>query len=166
MMGNGSRNILVRSAKHVRRHWAALVALPALVLSPFTVRALLIHDHHGHDTHVHTVRLGDLDDIRENSEHRHQEHHHDGPPVDPADNENAPILIVLGLAEALPGSRTASAGTAVGTSIGAARRILAIHSGAMEDSRAHVENQRTFAEIPRARSLVTGILQSNHALLL
>lgn len=165
-MDIGFRYIPVRYAKHYWRHWAALVALPALVLSPLTVRGLLIHDHHGHDTHVHTVRLCDLDDLRENSEHRHQEHDHDGLPVDPTEGESTPILIMLGLAEALPGARTVSAGAAVATSIGAARRNLAIDSCVVEDSGAHVENQRTLAGIPRARSLVVGILQSNHALLL
>ena len=166
MMGIGSRNILVRYAKHFRRRWAALVALPALVLSPLTARALLIHDHHGHETHVHTVRLCELDDLRENSEHRHEKHDHDGLPVDPAKEESTPILIVLALPKALPGGRTVSAGAAVATSIGAAHRNLAINSCVVEDSGAHVENQRTLADIPRARSLVAGILLSNHALLL
>ena len=165
-MGIGSRNIPVRSAKHLRRHWAALVALPALVLSPFTVQALLIHDHHGHDTHVHTVGIGDLEALRENSEHRHEKHDHDGLPVDPVEDESTPILIMLGLPEALPGGRTVSADAAVATSIGAAHRNLAINSCVVEDSGAHVENQRTLADIPRARSLVAGILLSNHALLL
>ena len=165
-MGIGSRHIPVRYAKHCKRHWAALVALPALVLSPLTVRGLLIHDHHGHDTHVHTVRLGDLDDFRENSEHRHEKHDHDGAPVDPTEYKGPPILIIMGLSKALPGARSVSPGASVATSIGAARRHLTIDTGVVEDSRAHVENQRTLADIPRARSLVAGILLSNHALLL
>ena len=165
-MGFGSRYILFRHAKHCGRLLATLVVLPALVLSPLTAQAILIHDHHGHDTHGHTVTLCDLDDLRENSEHQHEEHDHDGLPVDPAEDEGTPILIVLDLPEALPGTRTISGGAAVATGIGAVLRTLAINSRAVEDGRPLVESQQTSADIPRAHGLVTGILLTNHALLL
>ena len=126
----------------------------------------MIHDHHGHDTNGHTITIYDLDDVRENSEHRHGKHDHDGLPVDPTDDEGTPILIVLDLPEVLPGARTSSAGAAVATGIGAALRTLAINRLLVEDGRPPVESQQTLANIPRARSLVTGILLTNHALLL
>ena len=165
-MNAGSRYILIRHAKHCGRLMATLVVLPALVMSPLTAQALLIHDHHGHDTHGHTVTLCDLDDLRENSEHQHEKHDHDGLPVDPTEDEGTSILIVLNLPEALPGTRTSSAGTAVATGIGTPLRTLAINTCMVEDGQPPLENPRTLAQIPRAHGLVTGILLTSHALLL
>ena len=70
-MSFGGRHILFCHAKHWGRPLATLVVMPALVLSPLASQAILIHDHHGHDTHGHTVTLCDLDDLQENSEHQH-----------------------------------------------------------------------------------------------
>jgi len=165
-MDLGSRYILMRHAKNCGRLMVTLVVLPALVLSPLTAQALLIHDHHGHDTHGHTVTLCDLDDVREDSEHQHDEHDHDGLQVDPPEDEGTPIVIVLDLPEMLPGARTSSAGMTVATGIGAALRTLATNTCVVDDGRPPVESQQTLANIPRARGLVTGILLSNHALLL
>ncbi len=165
-MSFGSRYILIRRAKHCGRPLAVLVVLPGLVLSPLTARAILIHDHHGYDTHGHTVTLCDLDDLRENSEHQHEKHEHDGLPVDPAEDEGTPILIVLDIPEALPGARTFWTGGAVAAGIGAALRTLPIHSCVVDDGRPPVESQQTLAKIPRAHGLVRGILLTNHALLL
>jgi hypothetical protein len=136
------------------------------MLSPLTAQAILIHDHHGHDTHSHALSVHELDELRSNPEHQHEEHEHDGLPVDPAEDEGTPIVIVVDLPEALRGARTSSAGAAVATGIGAALRTLTINSCVVEDSRHPVESQQTLANIPRARSLVTGILLTNHALLL
>ena len=165
-MSVGSRYILIRHAKHCGRLMVTLIVLPALVLSPLTAQALLIHDHHGHDTHGHTVTLCDLDDFRESSEHQHQKHDHDGLPVDPAEDEDASILIVLDIPEALPGARTFSADAAVAAGIGAALRTLTINSCMVDDGRPPVESQQTSANIPRAHGLITSILLTNHALLL
>ena len=125
-MSRWCRYIPVNLARRVDRLLVTLAVAPALVLSPLTAQALLIHDHHGHDTHGHTVTLHDLDDLRENSEHQHEKHDHDGLPVDPAEDEGTPILIVLDLPEALPGARTFSAGAAVAAGIGGALRTFAM----------------------------------------
>ncbi len=160
------RHISSRRVRSVGRWLVTCAVVPALLVNSLTTRAILIHNHHGHEMHGPTMTLCDLDDLRENSEHQHDKHDHDGLPVDPAENEGTPILIVLDLPEALPGARTFSAGAAVTAGIGAARRTLAINSYVVEDGRAPVESQQTLASIPRARSLVTGILLTNHALLL
>ncbi len=165
-MGFASRYIPFRHAKRRGRPLAALLVLPAIVLSPLTTRALLIHDHHGHDTHGHTVTLSDLNDLRENTEHHHEKHDHDGLPVEPAEDEGTPILIVLDLPEALLGARTFSDGAAVAAGIGAALRTLAINSCVTVHARPSLGSQQTLVTIPRARSLVTCILLTSHALLL
>ena len=156
----------VRSIRRVGSFAATLSVLPALVLSPLTAQALLIHDHHGHDTHGHTVALCDLDDLQENSEHQHEEHDHDGLPVDPSEGEGTPILIMLELPEALRGARTCSASAAVAAGIGAALRTLALNSWVVDVVRLPVESQQTLADIPCAHGLVTSILLTSHALLL
>ena len=165
-MSFGSRYMLIRHAQHFGRLLATLVTLPALVLSPLTAQAVLIHDHQGHDTHTHTLSVHDLDELQRDSEHQHEKHDHDGLPVDPAEDEGPPILIVLDLPDALPGARTFSAGAAVAAGIGGALRTPAINRCVVEDGRPLVESQQTLANIPRARGLVTGILLTNHALLL
>ena len=165
-MSFGSRYILDCHAKRFGRLLATLVILPALVMSPLTAQAILIHDHHGHDTHGHTVTLYDLDDLRENLEHQHEKHEHDGLPVDPPEDEGTPILIVRSLSEALRGARTTSAGTAVAAGIGTALRTLAVNSCVVDDGRPPGESQQTSANIPRAPSLIRGILLTSHALLL
>lgn len=159
------RYMPVRSIRRVGRVAVTLSVLPALVLSPLSAQAILIHDHHGHDTHGHTVTLCELDDLLENSEHQHEKHDH-GLPLDPAEDEGTSILIVLDLPEALPGARTSAAGAVVATGIGAALRTLTINSCVMEDGRPPVESRQTLANIPRALGLVTGILLTSHALLL
>jgi len=166
LMSRWRKYMPFRWIRRVSRVAAALSVLPALVLSPLAAQALVIHDHHGHDTHGHTVTLCDLDDLQESSEHQHEEHDHDGLPVDPAEDEGTPILIVLDLPEMLPGARTSSAGAAVATGIGVALRTIAINSCVVEDGRAPVESQQTLANIPRAYGMVTSILLTNHALLL
>ena len=165
-MSRWCRYIPVNLARRVDRLLVTLAVAPALVLSPLTAQALLIHDHHGHDTHGHTVTLHDLDDLRENSEHQHENHDHDGLPVDPAEDEGTPILIVLDFPEALPGARTLSGGAAVATGIGAALRTLTVSSWVVEDVPSPVESQQALANIPRAHGMVTGILLTSHALLL
>lgn len=160
------RYMPVRLTRWVGHMAVTLSVFPALVLSPLTAQALLIHDHHGHDTHGHTVPLYDLDALREHSEHQHEKHEHDGLPVDAAEDQDTPILIVVDLPEALPGPRTFSAGAAVAGGIGAALRTLAIHSCVVADGRPLVQGQQTLADIPRAHGLVTGILLTSHALLL
>ncbi len=157
---------LIRHAKRCGRLLATLVVLPGLVLSPLTAQALVIHDHHGHDTHGHTVALCDLEDLQENSEHQHEQHDHEGLSAGPAEDEGTAIQIVLDLPEMLPGTRTSTAGAAVGAGIGTAVRTLTIASCVTDDGRSPVESQQTSANIPRARGLVTGILLTSHALLL
>ncbi len=156
----------MNSVRRVGRAAATLIVLPALVLSPLTAQAILIHDHHGHDTHGHTVTLCDLEDVRENSEHKHEEHEHDRLPANPAEEEDTVIVIMLDSPEALPGARTSSGGAAVATGIGAAVRTLSISSCVTADVRPPLESQTTVACIPRAHGLVTGLLLTSHALLL
>ncbi len=50
---------LGRHSKHLGRLLAVLVALPALVPSPLTARAFVVHDHHGETqiSHADPIRV-------------------------------------------------------------------------------------------------------------
>ncbi len=165
-MNDGFRYRLARHAKHFGRCLAVPVALPALVLSPLTAQAILIHDHHGHDTHGHTVTLCDLDDFRENSEHQHEKHEHDGQPADPPADDGRMIVIVLDLPEALPSVRGMSTSTVVVTGFGPSPSPVAVTTDAAANGPPLYARASSFAPRLRAGSTVVGILLSNHALLL
>ena len=146
---------------------ATLVVLPALVLSPLTAQAILIHDHHGHETHSHTLTFHDLDDWWENPEHQHKEHEHGGQPADPPEDDDDPIVIVFGLPDALMRVRGLSAGTvAVAGPASTPRAITATVDGDTCKNPSLYECLGTRAPNLRAGRIVASILLSNHALLL
>ncbi len=157
------RYMPVRSIRRVSRFSVAMSVLPAVMLSPLTAPALVIHDHHGHDTHGHAVTLCDLDHHSENPDHRHEKHDHDGLPVE---DEGSSILIVLDIPEALPGARAYASGTVVASGIGVALRTLVTNRCMVDVDPFPVGSRRTLGDILRADGLVTGILLTNHALLL
>jgi len=147
---------------------ATLTVLPALVLSPLTAQAILIHDHHGHETHAHAISVHELDEVDGNPEHRHEEHEHDGSAVDYSDSDEPPLVILLDLPEGLAGSRAASSG---GTSIGSipvARMAStnAVAIVAQQCERSYGARPSGTAPPLRARGSLEGILLTSHALLL
>ncbi len=166
-MGFGSRYIPVRHAARFGRLLVTLAMLPAIVLSPLTAHAILIHDHHGHDTHGHTVTLCNLDDFRENSEHQHENHEHDGLPEEESSaHDSSTVVITLELPDALLRVRGLSAGNVVGTRLA----LLPLPVAIAPDPAASTPcpNARPWSAAPdlRAGSMVAGILLANHALLL
>lgn len=152
-----------RVARFGRRLWSCALVLVFLV-SSVTTQAILIHNHHGHETHAHALTLHDLDEWPENSEHQHEDHEHNDRPVDPTPDEDKSILIVLDLPVALPRALGLSAGVVV-SNAAPATTILAI-SAAASDGRLRIENRTSPARLWHARSLVANILMTSHALLL
>ena len=153
-------DISFRRVTHFGRRLGSCALVPVLLVSSVTTQAILIHNHHGHETHVHAVTVNDLDEWRENSEHQHEEHEHNDRPTDHTPEEDQSILIVLDLPVALPHSfgLTVSA-TAPATT------ILAKDTAAL-DGRPRTTTRTSRARPWRARSLVADILLTNHALLL
>ncbi len=153
-------------AQRIGRLLTTLAALPALALSPLTAQAILIHDHHGHETHAHTLTVHDLDDWREDREHQHEEHDHDGQPAHPSEDEGESILIVLDLPEALPGGRLLSNGATFIAGAAAAPSTYAIAIATPHGQRASVGGSSLLAHPVRTCGSLRSILLTNHALLL
>ncbi|UCE58262.1 MAG: hypothetical protein JSU63_12555 [Phycisphaerales bacterium] len=145
---------------------ATLVVLPALVLSPLTAQALVIHNHHGHDTHGHTVALCDLDDLQENSEHQHEKHEHDGVPVEPTEDEDTAIQLVLDLPEGLARSRVLSSSYTAVAGGAFAPRTNVVASVTQQSDHSYSTFRSSLAPPLRARGLLESILLTNRALLL
>lgn len=134
------------------------------------------HQHEDHDHHGSPVDPTEHEGTPINpTEHGRTpilpaEHH--GIPVLHPENEGTPILIVLDIPEALPRTRTVSlrimggVSGGVAVAIGPVLRTLAVIGGVAANGLPAVEGQRTLAHIPRARTLIAGILLTNHALLL
>ncbi len=172
MMRRWRRYMRVRSIARVGRLAGALCVLPALVLSPLTAQAILIHDHHGHDTHSHTLSIHELDNLQGDPEHQHDEHEHehehehDGPAVDPADVEGSSLVILLDLPEGLAHGRGAStSGTAVAGSP-SAPSTNAVAIVTQQPDRSYAARPSSTAPPVRARGSLEGILLTSHALLL
>jgi hypothetical protein len=160
------RHIPTQLAKRIGRVLTTLAALPALALSPLTAQAILIHDHHGHETHAHTLTVHDLDDWREDREHQHEGHDHDGRPAHPTEGEGESILIVLDLPEALPGGRVLSNGATVIAGAAVTPSNYAIAIVMPHGQRASVGGSQLFAHPVRAHGSFRSILLTNHALLI
>lgn len=153
-------------ARDTARLAATLVLLPVLVLGPLSAEEMLIHNHRGHDIHSHRLRLCELDDWRNNLEHRHEEHGHDGQPADAPEDDNGTVVIVFDLPDAFLRVRGLSTGTvAVAGPASSAQPISACQ---MADSSNGSLRERPSlpAHNLRASRIVAGILLSNHALLL
>lgn len=99
-----------RSVGRIGRMTATLTVLPALLLSPLTTQAILIHDHHGHETHAHAIRVHELDELVGNPEQRHEEHEHDTSAVGDPKDDGSSVVILLDLPDGLARSRVASGG--------------------------------------------------------
>ncbi|MCH8217757.1 MAG: hypothetical protein IH892_13410 [Planctomycetes bacterium] len=154
------RNMSFRRITRFGRRLVAYAVVSMLLVGSFTAQAILIHDHHGHETHVHRAMVHDLDEWRENSEHHHAEHEHDDRPADPTQDEDPSIVIVLDLPVALPRVQGVSSGVAV-SNIAPALTVLATDASATSDGR-----PPTGIQTSCARSLVADILLAGHALLL
>jgi hypothetical protein len=165
-MSRYCRYIPVRHVRPIGHLLATLAAAPALILSPLTAQAIVIHNHHGHETHAHTLTYHDLDDCRENPEHQHEEHEHDRKPTDPAEDESGSILVLLGLPPALARARGLAIGAVVSTGMAATARALTVSNNTGEDGRSLVESRGSPAPPGRAHRLVASILLTSHALLL
>lgn len=158
-------NSLVPGPRAVRILVFAAVA-PALVLGSLTVQAILIHEHHGHDVHSHALTLGDLDACKNDPEHKHEEHDHDGRPADTPEDNNSPIVIVFDLPDVLRGVRGFSGGAVAVSGSGSMLRAVADTGGRDTANPSVYEHPWMRAPIPRAGSAVADILLRNHALLL
>ena len=159
------RNLSFQRVTLFGRRRAAFLVVFMLLVGSFAPQAILIHDHHGHETHVHTLTVHDLDQWRENSEHHHAEHEHDDRPADPTQDEDPSIVIVLDLPVALPRVQGVSSGVAV-SNIAPALTVLATDASATSDGRPPTGIQTSCARLWLARSLVADILLAGHALLL
>ncbi len=143
-----------------------LAVMPALVVGPLTLEAILIHGHDGHDVHSHSLTLCELDAWRSNPEHQHKEHEHDGQPVDPPADDGCMIVIALDLPKALLGVGRMSTSTVVVSGFRPSPSPVAVNAGAAADGPPLYARASFFAPKLRAGSTVVGILLSNHALLL
>lgn len=155
------------SFRRVTRFGHAVVTcalVSVLFASSVTTQAILIHDHHGHETHVHTLTVQDLGEWRENSEHQHAEHEHDDRPADPSEDKDPFIVIVLNLPVALPGGQGVPASVVV-SNAAPATTILSIDTAASY-GRPCTGSQTSCVCLWHARSLVADILLAGHALLL
>ena len=155
-----------RLIRRIGRFAATLSALPALVLSPLTAQAILIHDHHGHDTHTHAIGIHELHALQRNPEHQHEEREHDGPGVDSADGKNSSLVILLDLPEGLAHRRVSSmSGTAVAGSF-SAPSANAVAIVTLQSYRPYAALPSSSAPPVRAYGSLESILLTSHALLL
>lgn len=140
-----------------------LAMLPALLL---TQQAFLIHDHQGHDIHCHPIALKALDDWERGSEHRHDDHEHDGEPADPPAEGGSTVVIVLGIPDAAPGLRALSRTTVVGAASAPPLQPMVILADGPAHRRSANDISASLAPNLRADDRVTSILLTSHALLL
>ena len=148
------------------RFAVTLSVLPALVLCPLATRVILIHDHHGRDTHSHALSIHELDEAQRNTEDRHEEHEHDGPAVDPADCEGSSLVILLDLSERLARGRVSSSTAAARAGSPSATPTNAVAIVTHQSDRSCAELPSNIAPPVRARGVLEGILLTSHALLL
>ena len=162
-MNHGFRDRLARHAKHFGRLLATLPALPALVLSPITAQAILIHDHDGQDLHFHTITPNGSEDYPKDWSCEQERDHRAAEP--PKESCNT-IVLELGLPDALPRVRGLSAGNVVGTYL--ARLPLPVAIAPDPAASTPCPNARPWSATLdlRPHSMVAGILLANHALLL
>jgi hypothetical protein len=159
------RYILFRRATRFGRALVACALVPILLTSSVTTQAILLHDHHGHETHSHALTFHDLYDWHENSEYQHEEHQHGDQPADPTEDEDNSLVIVFELPMALHGLQVVSSRVAVSKT--APTMILVSTNGAVSSAnRPRNKGPTSYAHFQRARSTVADILQANHALLL
>ncbi len=143
-----------------------LALLPAVVLGTFSVEAMLIHDHHGHDLHAHSLPLDGVNDWRNAPKHDHEDHDHDRLPEQLPDDDGSTVMIVLELPDALLRVRGLSARDMV--SARSVRLPLLVAVAPAPTANTAYTNARPSSAAPdlRAGSMVADILLTNHALLL
>ncbi len=142
-----------------------LAVLPALVFSPLGADAILIH-YDGHDIHAHTVVGRDLDSWVEAPEHEHAAHEHDCQSLDPHEHGGGDVLIVLELPDAVLRARGLGSGAVLVASSAAMPLLnVGIAIPFAVDVPLHVRSSSVSSTLQPDRT-VTGILLSNHALLL
>ncbi len=159
------RHISFRPVTRFGRTLGSCALVPVLLVSSVTTQAILVHNHHGHETHAHAVTTHDLGEWQENSEHQHEEHEHDDRPADPTEDNDQPILIVLDLPVALARAQGFANGVVV-SNTAPASTVLAIDTTAASDGRPRIESRTSSVRLWPARSLVADILLTSHALLL
>lgn len=157
-------HIPFRRVTRFARRLGSCALVPVLLVSSVTTQAILIHNHHGHETHVHTGTVQDFNEWHGNSEHQHEDHEHNDRPANPTPDDDQSILIVLDLPLVLPRALGLSSGLAV-SNTASATTILAIDTTA-SDGRPRIESRTSPACLWHARSLVADILLTSHALLL
>ena len=162
-MGFGSRYIPVRHAARLGRLLVTLAMLPAMVLSPLSAEAILIHDHHGHDFHLLTVTLNDSKDYLGSW---HCEHEADRQAAELPKEDCNTIVIVFDLPDALMRVRGLLTGTVAVTGLASTPRAVAAIVGGDTGDPSLYTRPWTLAPNPRAGRIVASILLSNHALLL
>ena len=141
-----------------------LAAAPVLALSSLSTEAILVH-YDGYDIHTHTAAFNDLDGWVETAKHQHASHEHDCQLHDPHEHGDD-FLIVLDLPDAFLRGRGLPTGiTSVAASSLLPRTIAATPT---TDTVNPPTYERIWSGAPnlRAGNKVTGILLSNHALLL
>ena len=143
-----------------------LTLVPAVVLGSVGAKAILIHEHHGHDPHEHSLALGEVDDWLANPEHGHEEHDHDGLPDEPPADDSGTVVIVLELPDGLLRVRGQSNGTVCGTRLAPSLARVAVPHDPALSSPFPCACPWSAAPDLRAGSTVAGILLANHALLL
>lgn len=158
-------HISLRHVTRFGRRLGSCALVPVLLVSLVTTQAILIHNHHGHEIHVHAVMVNDLNEWHGNSEHLHEAHEHNDHPTDPAPDEDHSILILLDLPVALRHAFGLSGGFAV-SDTAPASKVLAFGTTTASDGPPGLEGRTSPARSWHARGLVADILLTSHSLLL
>jgi len=156
-------NLLI---KRTARLLLVLALLPAVVLGTVSVEAMLIHDHHGHDLHTHSLPLDEVNNWRNTPEHGHEDHEHDGLPEEPSDDDGDAVVVVLELPDALLRTRGLSAGNVVCPRFTRLPVLVAVAPSLAVSIPCPSAGPGPTAPRLRVGSAVSSILLSNHALLL
>ncbi len=153
--------------KRTARLLLALTLLPAVVMGKVSVQALLIHDHHGHDLHAHSLALDDVNNWRNSAQHGHDDHEHDGLPEETPDGDGGTVVLIPELPDALLRMRVLSADNV--TAARSARSPLLVVASTEPAASAPYLDTSPWTAAPDLRaggSRVADILLANHALLL
>lgn len=155
----------IRPAARSVRLMVMLGVAPALVLSPLTADAILIH-YDGHDVHAHTVSFIGIEETVETPEHRHGSHEHGNRVIDPREHGDRGLLILVDLPDAAVRARAPGAGLIV-TMSSAFAPLCAVNATIPTATGNAIRRSpvSTGPPLPTASTVVT-ILLSNHALLL
>lgn len=161
-MRHGCRHKLFRPIKRFGRRLVPCALVPVLLVSSTATQAILIHDHHGHDTHSHALSVHQLDELRS-----HPEHEHDESAVDFADGEGSSLVILMALPEGLARGRALSSSAFAGAGNRGGPRTNVVAIVTHHSNRTFTTATPSIIAPPvRAHSVLEGILLTSHALLL